>query len=170
MKLVIRAADFGMADCITDGCMKAIKDGVLNSVGLMTNNERYARYAAERIRGYKHVSLGQEINLVSGIPASDPKEIPSLVNEEGRFLRSQERIRMGHPLITFEDAFKEIDAQMKRFVQLTGTKPEYYSGHSYSTDTINQALAAAGEANGFLDRIEIIKAANMAMCGSRTFY
>ncbi len=161
MKLVIRAADYGMVDCITDGCLKAIRDGVLNCVGLMTNNYKYAKRAAELIKQYPHVEVGQEINLVSGIPASDPKDIPSLVNEEGRFLTSQERIKAGNPEIAFEDAYREVDAQMKRFVELMGRKPTYFSGHSYSTPTIEAALTAAGKDNGFIDRIDIINAAGV---------
>ncbi len=38
MKLIVRAADFAMTESITDGCLRAIRDGILNDVGLMTNN------------------------------------------------------------------------------------------------------------------------------------
>ena len=34
MKMIVRAADYAMTDSITDGCLKAIRDGILTDVGL----------------------------------------------------------------------------------------------------------------------------------------
>ena len=81
MKLIVRGADYAMTDSITDGCLRAARCGILTDVGLMTNNAAQARYAVNELKKYPHVSVGQDLNLVSGLPASDPKDIPALVDE-----------------------------------------------------------------------------------------
>ena len=73
MKLIVRGADYAMTDSITDGCLRAARCGILTDVGLMTNNAAQARYAVNELKKYPHVSVGQDLNLVSGLPASDPK-------------------------------------------------------------------------------------------------
>lgn len=75
MKLIVRGADYAMTDSITDGCLRAARCGILTDVGLMTNNAAQARYAVNELKKYPHVSVGQDLNLVSGLPASDPKDI-----------------------------------------------------------------------------------------------
>ena len=77
MKLIVRGADYAMTDSITDGCLRAARCGILTDVGLMTNNAAQARYAVNELKKYPHVSVGQDLNLVSGLPASDPKDIPA---------------------------------------------------------------------------------------------
>jgi predicted glycoside hydrolase/deacetylase ChbG (UPF0249 family) len=86
MKLIVRGADYAMTDSITDGCLRAARCGILTDVGLMTNNAAQARYAVNELKKYPHVSVGQDLNLVSGLPASDPKDIPALVDENGIFI------------------------------------------------------------------------------------
>ncbi len=161
MKLVVRAADYGMFDCITDGCVKAMRDGILNSVGLMTNNYEYAKRAVEKLKDFQNISVGQEINLVTGKTACDPSEIPSLVNAEGRFLTSQERIALGNPEITYEDAYKEVERQVQLFIELMGYKPEFYAGHSYGTEITRKAMADVKEKYGLVSMEEIAAKANI---------
>ena len=161
MKLVVRAADYGMFDCITDGCIKGMRDGILNSVGLMTNNYEYAVRAVEKLKDFPNASVGQEINLVTGRTACDPKEIPSLVNAEGRFLTSQERIALGNPEITYEDAFREIERQVQLFIELVGHKPEFYAGHSYGTEITQKAMRDVKEKYGLVTMEEIADKAGM---------
>ena len=93
MKLIVRGADYAMTDSITDGCLRAARCGILTDVGLMTNNAAQARYAVNELKKYPHVSVGQDLNLVSGLPASDPKDIPALVDENGIFISSTRQRR-----------------------------------------------------------------------------
>ena len=153
MKLIVSAADYGMLDCLTDGCLKAIRDGILRDVAFITNNPSAFR-AAEEIKKYPFVSIGQEINFVSGWPVSDPKEIPSLVNEEGRFLQSRERQQMkaaGIPTtFDYQDALLECENQVKRFIELIGRKPSYMSGHSFGNMETRRAIANIAEKYGVI--------------------
>ena len=45
MKLIMRADDLGFSEAVNLGIYKAVKDGVITSVGIMTNMEQaYAGY------------------------------------------------------------------------------------------------------------------------------
>ena len=90
MKLVVQADDYAMTDAIAEGILKCARDGILTQTGLMTNGPHATYYAKRMIDECPHVALGQEINLVSGTPLSDPASIPTLVGDDGRILRSVE--------------------------------------------------------------------------------
>lgn len=147
-KLIVRAADYGMLDCLTDGCLKAIRDGILRDVAFITNNPSALR-AAEEIKKYPFVSVGQEINFVSGKPVADPRLIPSLVNEQGFLLQSRERQARkaaGKDIdFRYEDALIECEAQVQKFIELIGRKPSYISGHSYGNNHTRTAIADIAE-------------------------
>ena len=153
MKLIARAADYGMLDCLTDGCLKAIRDGILRDVAFITNNPSAERAGAEIVK-FENVSVGQEVNFVSGWPSVDPKLVPSLVNPEGRFWTSRERQaakRAGEPLdFTYEDALIECESQVQRFIKFVGRKPSYISGHSFGNMNTRRAIADIADKYGIL--------------------
>lgn len=138
MKMIVRCADYGMTDSITDGALKAIRDGILTDVGLMTNSNAGLR-AALLIKPFQHVSIGQDLNLVSGTPATDPSLIPTLVGEDGQFISSVERKKRQLFNVSYEDAYLEMDNQIKRFIFLIGRKPCYLTGHSFNTPATDAA-------------------------------
>ena len=140
MKLIVRAADYAMTDSITDGCLKAIRDGILTDVGLMTNDIDHANRAVEEVKKYPHVSIGMDLNIVSGRPASNPIEIPSLVDENGIFLSSVYRKKNSLYDIPYEEIYFEMKNQVERFIKLVGKKPSYITGHSISTADVLKAM------------------------------
>lgn len=139
MKMIVSAADYAMTESITDGCIRAIRDGILVDVGLMTNNEAYARRGVEALLHYPHVCIGMDWNLVSGIPACRPEEIPSLVDSDGRFLKSQVRRLPRYAEADFGDIYREMERQLQRFIQLVGHTPAYILGHSWSSPNLVRA-------------------------------
>ena len=139
MKMIVSAADYAMTESITDGCIRAIRDGILVDVGLMTNNEAYARRGVEALRHYPHVCIGMDWNLVSGIPACRPEEMPSLVDSDGRFLKSQVRRLPRYAEADFGDIYREMERQLQRFIQLVGHTPAYILGHSWSSPNLVRA-------------------------------
>lgn len=140
MKLIVRAADYAMTDSITDGCLKAIRDGILTDVGLMTNNFDYAKRAVAEVKKYPHVSLGQDLNLVSGICASNPKDIPSLVDDRGVFISSTKRKQKNLYQLPYQEVAHEMRMQIERFIELTKKKPSYIAGHSLATPEVLKAM------------------------------
>lgn len=144
MRLVIQSDDYGITEAVSLGILKGIRDGLVTSTGLFANMP-FAGEAARMIREFPQVCLGEDINLVSGRPCADPGTIPSLVRPDGSFKTSgmhrQEDARdggQGHVL--YEDCLKEIKAQVQRFMELTGRKPEYLHGHSYTSLEIRRAM------------------------------
>ncbi len=143
MKLFVQADDFGMTTGVTDGIVACGRDGILTQTGLFTNMPS-TEYAVRRYKEeIPHVLLGQDLNLSTGRPVSDPKDIPSLVNPDGSFLsgkqhRQKEAAGPGH--IRYEDAYREYEAQIQRFISLVGTVPGYIGGHAYFNDTTEQAI------------------------------
>ena len=148
MKLIVRAADYAMTDSITDGCLKAIRDGILTDVGLMTNNAEHAQRAVREVQKYPHVSIGQDLNLVSGIPASDPRLIPRLVDEKGQFLSSSFRKKQNQFDIPYSEIIQEMKAQVDRFIEWVGRKPVYITGHSLATPEVLRGMEEICEMYG----------------------
>ena len=150
MKLIVRGADYAMTDSITDGCLRAARCGILTDVGLMTNNAAQARYAVNELKKYPHVSVGQDLNLVSGLPASDPKDIPALVDENGIFISSTRRKLENLYEIPYDQIYREMKQQVENFIEIVGRKPCYFAGHSLSTPEVEQAMVDIAEEYGVL--------------------
>ncbi len=143
MKLFVQADDYGMTTGVTDGIVACGRDGVLTQTGLFTNMPS-TEYAVKKWKAeMPHVLLGQDLNLSTGRPVTDPKRIPSLVNEDGTFLTSrQHRVKQAEDPdhVRYEDAYLEYDNQVKRFIELVGDKPGYIGGHAFFNDVTNKAL------------------------------
>ena len=116
MKLIMRADDLGFSEAVNLGIYKAVKDGVITSVGIMTNMEQaYAGY--ELLKDFD-IALGQHTNICAGRPLTDPKLIPSLVQENGEFCSSRKIRNRQVDTVVVEEAEREIEAQYLRFKEM----------------------------------------------------
>lgn len=152
MKLIIRADDLGFTDAVNHGIHKAIKDGIVTSTGLMPNMPD-AESGFNLVKIYDHVSIGQHTNICVGKPCSDPKKIPSMVDEFGRFHSSKEfrsAYKEGREIISFEDVVTEVQAQLDRFREITGKDPEYFEGHAIQSKNFEKALEYVADKNNLL--------------------
>lgn len=138
MKLIIRADDLGFSEGVNYGILKAIKDGVVTSVGMMTNMPS-SKHGYELIKNYD-LAIGQHTNICVGKPISDPVLIPSLVNEKGEFCSSKEIRARTKDTIVVAEAKIEIEAQLKRFIEIVGRKPDYFEAHAVFSDHFFTAL------------------------------
>lgn len=152
MKLLIQSDDFGITEGVTLGIIKGIEDGLIRNTGLFTNMQSSA-FAASYIKKYPNCCFGIDINLVSGYPISDASNIPSLVDENGKFITSGERLKdkkveFSSNLVTkfevdpytYEDVIIEMEAQILKYIELVGCKPEYIHPHSLVTSNIYKAF------------------------------
>lgn len=148
IKLLIRADDIGYCDGVNRGIRDSVEAGLVKSVGLMPN-------MIEAVNGFRMVKdqdvcVGQHTNLCLGVPCCDPKDIPSLVNENGEFkLSSQFRnaFKDGVDLISLDDAILEIEAQYRRFKEMTGKDPDYFEAHAIASNHLSEALEIVAERN-----------------------
>ncbi|MCR5229384.1 MAG: ChbG/HpnK family deacetylase, partial [Solobacterium sp.] len=87
-QLLIRADDLGFSEAVNYGIEKTVKEGLIRSVGIMTNMPA-ASHGVRLLDGCD-VCYGQHTNICAGFPLSDPAVIPSLVQENGEFRTSSE--------------------------------------------------------------------------------
>ena len=138
MKLIMRADDLGFSEGVNYGILKAVKNGVITCVGIMTNMES-AKHGYELIKDYD-IAFGQHTNICVGKPLSDPALIPSLVKENGEFCSSKEIRNRKEDTIDIKECEIEIEAQLKKFQEITGRMPDYFECHAVSSHNFFIAL------------------------------
>ena len=120
-KLIIRADDFGYTKTHNDGTMEAIDNGVVTSVDIMLDTPGSID-AMERIKSYPWISMGWHSHFW-GAPVLDPTEVPSMVNEEGRFkFRKDQKLK---DTCDYDEVVKECRAQLERCLEICGRIPDY---------------------------------------------
>lgn len=136
--LIIRVDDLGFSEGVNCGIAKAVHDGLVTSVGFMTNMEAIA-HGYELIKD-ADLALGLHTNICVDKPLTDPKLIPSLVQKDGTFCSSSEIRSRQVDTVDLKEAEIEIEAQLARFVALTGRYPDYFEAHAVKSDNFFQAL------------------------------
>lgn len=138
MKLIMRADDLGFSEGVNYGIEKAVKDGMITSVGIMTNMDK-AQHGYELLKD-TNVCLGQHTNICVGKPLTDPKLIPSLVQTNGDFCSSREIRQRTIDTVVVKEAELEIEAQLNRYIEIVGKKPDYFEAHAVMSDNFFTAL------------------------------
>ncbi|MFR7592059.1 MAG: ChbG/HpnK family deacetylase [Longibaculum sp.] len=140
MKLLVQSDDYGMSEACALGCLKGIQDGIIRNTGLFVNMP-WTKKCVEWIKPYLgEIAFGIDLNISSGAPVLPASEIPGLVQSNGQFLTSQMHRSLDNDdndfdHLNFDEVYKEFDAQIKKFIELVGKKPDYLHGHAYGTKT-----------------------------------
>lgn len=147
-RLLIRADDLGYCESVNRGIVAAVQNGIVRSAGLMPNMKD-SQAGFDMVKDLD-ICIGQHTNLCLGKPCCDASLIPSMVDENG-LLRSSREYRTaaanGEDFVSLEDAIREIDAQYREFVRITGRQPAYFEAHAIASRTVSQALAIVAERN-----------------------
>lgn len=164
-KLIVVADDFGFSEAYNLGVVKAYKDGIVTTISIMINMEA-ADHGIKLLEGIDSKNIVVHTNLVHGKPVSDPKDIPSLVDENGNFYRSykwksedpNDTKCVGDIVPTKEDCKKETMAQLEKFKSYFGHYPSHFEGHSVVGKNVMDAFKEISEELGIhsmgLDEIE----------------
>ncbi|MGL6226761.1 MAG: carbohydrate deacetylase [Thermoguttaceae bacterium] len=84
-RLIINADDLGFSEVVNESIVEGAEKGLITAASLMVNMP-FAEKAAELVRERTpHLSIGLHFCLTSGIPLSNPNDIPLLVDSSGRF-------------------------------------------------------------------------------------
>lgn len=145
-QILIRADDLGFSEGVNYGIAKAMIDGVIQSVGLMSNMPA-AEHGVQQLKGYDFC-LGQHTNICAGTPLTDPERIPSLVDKTGRFKSSKVYRSAEKDFVVLEEAILEVEAQYQRFVELTGQQPQHFGSHAVKSDNFFRAIEIVAERHG----------------------
>jgi hopanoid biosynthesis associated protein HpnK len=86
-RIIINADDFGLCSCVNEGIVRAHREGVLSSATIMANMPGFAE-AVALARDNPALGVGVHLNLLRGLPLSDPSKIAPLLGPDGRFLVS----------------------------------------------------------------------------------
>ena len=142
-KILIRADDLGYSEAVNYGIEKSIKDGLIRSLGVMVNMLA-TKHGVNLIKDC-NIALGVHTNICAERPLTDPKRIPSLVDEEGYFKSSKVYRSAKEDFVVFEEVIIEIEAQYKRFLELFGRQPDYFEGHAVASANFFRGLEYVAE-------------------------
>ncbi|MDD4642367.1 MAG: ChbG/HpnK family deacetylase [Erysipelotrichaceae bacterium] len=125
-RLVYRADDIGYTKAFNDGAFKAIEEGIVTSADIMLDTPATID-ALERIKNYPWISIGWHRHLW-GSPVAGAENVPSMVNEQGRFKWRKNMKLMD--TVTYEDAYREFKAQLELCLNIIGRVPDsaHYEG------------------------------------------
>jgi len=85
-RLIVNADDLGLTKAVTDGIFAAHEAGVLTSTSMMVNQPA-TDYAVAQLHKYPKLGVGIHLNICQGRPTLPAEQVPSLVAENGEFLR-----------------------------------------------------------------------------------
>lgn len=175
MKLIVRADDFGITDGVTWGALRAMREGIATSTGVMTNMPSSVA-ACEQARLHSELCFGQDINIATGRCVAPIGCVQSMVTDEkGTFRRSpiiRNLVKCGEEPFPYREVRSEVEAQLARFEELVGRKPAYLNGHAFRSPNFSRALSDVADEHGIvcMDRIvERFDLESLGFAGSARF-
>jgi predicted glycoside hydrolase/deacetylase ChbG (UPF0249 family) len=121
IRLIVNADDFGYSKGVNYGILEAFLNGIVTSTTMMCNYES-SIHAFKLMKEHPELPVGIHFVLTSGRPLS--KDVPSLVDEDGRF-------HSYHNFLNYakqEDVEKELKAQLEHFLS-SGYTPTHIDSH-----------------------------------------
>lgn len=148
-RLVFRVDDVGYTPAYDMGAYRVFESGIGCSADVMFDSPD-TKAALEYLKDKPWISIGWHRHLWES-PVLPPEEVPSLVKENGRFKWGhRDRKRMEEA--TFEDAYKEFDAEMQLCLSILGRVPDV-ANVSASDLPLEQAFKAIVEKYGIAHNI-----------------
>ena len=145
-KILVRADDLGYSEAFNYGLARAVKSGIVRSVGVMPNME-WAEHGVNLLKD-TDVTFTVHANICQGKPLTDPKLIPSLVDENGEFKDKSLYRDAKEDFVVLDEVVMEVEAQYQRLVELTGRKPYMVEAHAVPSANFNKALAIVNQRHG----------------------
>lgn len=162
MKLLMIGDDFGMSKALTMGILDCINHGALRSTALIVNLKD-SEFAASYIPKLTNCAFGLSFNSTKGKSVLSKEEIPDLVDENGTFhssgyYKKQEAYKTKEgrdSLFPKDQLYKEYKAQLNRYIELTGKKPDYCHGHSINPEVNVEVIKQIAKENDIFYAEEI---------------
>lgn len=145
-KILVRADDLGYSEAFNYGLARAVKSGIVKSVGVMPNME-WAEHGVRLLDG-TDVTFTVHANICQGKPLTDPKRIPSLVDGNGEFKDKSLYREAKEDFVVLDEVVMEVEAQFLRLMELTGKKPYMVEAHAVPSANFNKAIAIVAQKYG----------------------
>ncbi|HZP00893.1 MAG TPA: ChbG/HpnK family deacetylase [Terriglobia bacterium] len=129
-RLIVNADDFGISRGVTEGILRAHRDGMVTSTSLMVN-QAASDYAVQQLSAFPRLGVGIHLNLDCGRPVLPPAEIPSLVTRDGTF---HSYAQLARKLWTWQASPAEIEAEFRaqiRWMKSRGITPTHADSHHH---------------------------------------
>ena len=121
-KMVIRADDIGMSKVCNIGTFAAIENGVVTAAAVMLADPG-TEDALERLKAYPWISIDWHMHMW-GAPVSEASSVPSLVEKTGPFAGRFRTDMAQAQDVNFDEAVKELRAQLLRCDKILGRVPD----------------------------------------------
>jgi predicted glycoside hydrolase/deacetylase ChbG (UPF0249 family) len=139
-RLIVNADDFGLTSGVTGGILDACRHGIVTSSTVIVN----ATITPDDVSRARDLGLGLglHVNMTLGAPLTRGR---SLAGADGRFVRDPRRAAA---TASSRDVEREVQAQIERFLSLTGHAPTHLDSHHHAGTypPIREAFLAAARA------------------------
>ncbi|XP_041855775.1 carbohydrate deacetylase isoform X2 [Melanotaenia boesemani] len=131
LMLVVTGDDFGYCPRRNQGIVDCFQAGGISNVSLLVNASA-AREAADLAIRHQ-IPVGLHANLSEGNPVCQTlQQVSTLTNQQGFFLGKmgfRQALDRGH--LDMKQVDKELRAQVRKFMELTGHLPHHMDGHQH---------------------------------------
>ena len=145
-RILVRADDLGYSEAFNYGLARAVKSGIVRSVGVMPNMQ-WAEHGVRLLDG-TDVTFTVHANICQGKPITDPALVPSLVDGNGEFRDKEIYRTAGEDFVNLDEAVMEVEAQYLRLVELTGKKPYMVEAHAVPSNNFMKAIGMVARKYG----------------------
>jgi len=130
-RLIVTADDVGLHPGMTEGALRAHRDGIVTACSVAANG-RHVEEAAARLRETPSLAVGVHFTLVGEAPVSPPARVRSLLGADDRLLDDWpalvKRFLLGG--VDLDEVETELRAQTTLLARL-GLRPVHANGHQH---------------------------------------
>ncbi len=146
-KLIINADDYGLTRGVSQGIRFAFSNGLISSTTAMLTIPGVGRGLEIAVRDTPTLPIGIHLTLTVGEPLTAPEKVPTLVDNEGRFL-ARDSFLARLDSISPEEAGREFRAQIEALIAMD-IQPDHLDSHHFisylSPSLLEQMLRLAEE-------------------------
>jgi predicted glycoside hydrolase/deacetylase ChbG (UPF0249 family) len=130
-KLVVTADDVGLHPGMTEGVLRAHRDGIVTACSVSANG-RFVDDAAARLHRHPALATGIHFTLVGEAPVAPRERVRSLLGSDGRLLPKWPALVRRHALrrLDLDEVEIELRAQIDRLRSLS-LRPVHANGHQH---------------------------------------
>jgi len=131
MQLIVNADDFGLTEEVSRGIIDAHLRGIVTSATIMANGAAFNTAVSIRRRA-PGLGIGVHLNLAAGQPVASARNIPSLVDSNGRLHWSPGSLLRA--LVARKVDLGEIETELRAQIAKVsgaGIRPTHLDGHKH---------------------------------------
>lgn len=172
MKLIVQSDDYGITRAVALGCLHGIRHGVIRNTGMFANMP-WIGECVDWIRPYlDQIAFGIDLNASTGPSVLGHDKVPVLTKENGDFYGSKENRsfdteenHFDHLAAHRDELYAEFKAQIEKYIELVGHKPDYIHNHAYGTGTTDEVTRALAQEYGILCTVGIMDRPEVKQAG-----